>query len=93
MKTEVYSWRLSSELKSDLERAARHRRVPLSSVLEEAARKWLRESAAKVSDDENQRKLHAAVEPFIGALSGIHPADAQSVRKVIRRRLARRYGR
>lgn len=47
MKTEVYSWRLSSELKSDLERAARHRRVPLSSVLEEAARKWLSESAAK----------------------------------------------
>lgn len=92
MKTEVYSWPLSSELKSDLERGARHRRVPFSSVLEEAARKWLRESAANFSDDENQLKLHAA-EPFIGALSGIHPADAQSIPKIIRRRLARRTGR
>jgi hypothetical protein len=93
MKTEVYSWRVSRELKSDLERAARHRRVPLSSILEEAARKWLAESAASVSDDETQRKLHAAVEPFIGTLSGLPIADAQSVRKVVRRRLARRYGR
>ena len=93
MKTEVYSWRVSSELKSDLERAARHRRVPLSSILEEAARTWLRESAARLSDDESQRQLRAAVEPLIGALSGIGPADATSVRKIIRRRLARRYGR
>ncbi len=93
MKTEVYSWRVSRELKSDLERAARHRRVPLSSILEEAARKWLAESAASVSDDESQRRLHAAVEPFIGTLSGLHTADAQSIRKVVRRRLARRYGR
>lgn len=93
MKTEVYSWRLSSELKSDLERAARHRRIPLSSVLEEAARKWLRESAAKVSDDETQRKLHAAVEHFVGVLSGLGPADARSIRKIVRRRLVRRYGR
>ncbi len=93
MKTEVYSWRLSSDLKSDLERAARHRRVTLSSILEEAARKWLIESAASLSGDETQKKLHAAAEPFIGTLTGLHTADAQSVRKVIRRRLARRYGR
>ena len=93
MKTEVYSWRVSSELKSDLERAARHRRVPLASVLEEAARKWLKESAAKVSDDEAQRKLHAAIESSIGVLFGIGPADARSIRKIVRRRLARRYGR
>lgn len=92
MKTEVYSWRVSSELKSDLQRAARHRRVSLASVLEEAARKWLKESAARVSDDEGQRKLHATAEHFIGALSGLGPADARSMRKVVRRRLARRYG-
>jgi hypothetical protein len=93
MKTEVYSWRVSSELKSDLERAARYRRVSVASVLEEAARKWLKESAASLSDDETQRKLHAAVEPFIGALSRIGPADSRSMREVIRRRLKHRYGR
>jgi len=93
MKTEVYSWRVSSELKSDLERAARRRRSSVAAVLEEAARKWLKESATRVSEDEAQHELHAAVEPFIGALSDIGPADASSMRKVIRRRLTRRYGR
>jgi hypothetical protein len=93
MKTEVYSWRVSSELKSDLEREARYRKVSVSSLLDEAARKWLRESASSVSDDKTQQKLHAAAEPHIGALSGGYPGDAKSVRKVIRRRLGRRYGR
>jgi hypothetical protein len=93
MKTEVYSWRVSSELKSDLEREARYRKVSVSSLLDEAARTWLKQSAASVSDDRIQRKLHSAVEPYIGALSGGHPGDAESVRKVIRRRLGPRYGR
>ena len=40
MRTEVYSWRLSDELKSDLERESRLRQVPVSSVLEAAVRAW-----------------------------------------------------
>ena len=58
MKTEVYSWRLSRELKSDLEREARLRKVSVSSVLETAVRDWLRKSNADVPDDQAQRKLH-----------------------------------
>jgi hypothetical protein len=93
MKTEVYSWRVSRELKSDLEREARHRKVPVSSLLEEAARKWLKESAASVDDDENQRKLHAAAEACLGVLSGGHRGDAGTVRRVIRQRLTRSHAR
>ena len=34
MKTEVYSWRLSPDLKDDLEEAARRERVSVSRLLE-----------------------------------------------------------
>jgi post-segregation antitoxin (ccd killing protein) len=93
MKTEVYSWRVSRDLKSHLEREARHRKVPVSSLLEEAVRKWLKESAESLADDDSQRKLHAAAEAYLGVLSSGTPGNAESVRKTIRRRLARRYAR
>ncbi len=62
MKTEVYSWRLSGELKSDLEREARLRKLPVSSVLDLAVRDWLKKSGADVAGDDVQRQLHAASE-------------------------------
>jgi len=77
MKTHVYSWRLSAELKSELERAARLRRKPLSAVLEQAARDWLAQNSAELADDEEtQRQLHA-----------------ERVRETVRKRLQERYGR
>ena len=45
MKTEVYSWRLSAEAKADLEREARFRKVPVSTILDAAVRDWLKKSA------------------------------------------------
>src|SRR6266852_5883366 len=60
MRTEVYSWRLSGELKSDLEREARLRKVPVSSVLETAVRDWLKKGEADASEDEAQLRLHSA---------------------------------
>ena len=41
MKSRVYSWRLSEDLKSDLEREARERKLSVSSLLEQAARELL----------------------------------------------------
>ena len=66
MKEEVYSWRLSGELKSDLEREARLRRMPVSSVLDLAVRDWLKKSGADVAGDEVQRALHAGAERCLG---------------------------
>jgi len=95
MKSHVYSWRLSRELKSELERAARLRRASLSAVLEQAAREWLKQNAAELGDDaETQRKLHAAVEPYIGSIRGLGgPFTADRVRDAVRRRLREKYGR
>jgi predicted transcriptional regulator len=93
MKTHVYSWRLPSELKSDLERQARRRKVPISTILDMAVREWLKKSAFDVSEDEEQRELHAEAEKYIGALKGPERYGAETVRETIRKKLRQRYGR
>jgi hypothetical protein len=90
MKTEVYSWRVSEELKSDLEREARNRKVPVASLLDLAVRDWLKKSGEDVAGDETQRKLHAAVEECIGVLAGGNPRRSEKARETVRARLKRR---
>jgi post-segregation antitoxin (ccd killing protein) len=101
MRTEVYSWRLSGELKSDLEREARLRKVPVSAVLETAVRDWLKNSEADAPEDEAQRKLHTAADNCFGVLSSGNSRRAETARETLRdklrgtigRRLRRRNGR
>jgi predicted transcriptional regulator len=93
MKTEVYSWRLSAELKSDLERAARLRNASTSSILEQAVRDWLRKRRIDAADDEVQRQLHAEAASCFGVLAGGNPRRAETARTAIRERLTRRRGR
>lgn len=93
MKTEVYSWRVSSELKQDLEREARRRKASVSSILDAAAREWLKKSRASLTDDEEQKRLHAAIEPLLGSISREIPYSPEILRETIRRRVHQRYGR
>ena len=93
MKTEVYSWRVSSELKQSLEREARRRKASVASILDAAAREWLKKSRASIADDEEQKRLHAAVEPLIGSISRDIPYSPEILRETIRRRVNQRYGR
>jgi predicted transcriptional regulator len=91
MKTQVYSWRVSSELKANLERAARVRKVPVSSILDAAARDWLKKSAADTSEDEKQRRLHSAALSCFGAFAGPTPRRSETARESIRKRLRGRH--
>jgi hypothetical protein len=93
MKTEVYSWRVSSELKQSLEREARRRKASISSILDAAAREWLAKSRASIADDEEQKRLHAAIEPLLGSISRDIPYSPEILRETIRRRVNQRYGR
>ncbi len=93
MRTEVYSWRLSGELKSDLEREARLRQAPVSSVLEAAVRDWLKKDDADASEDEAQRRLHTAAANCFGALASGNSRRAETAREELRKRLGRRYAR
>ena len=91
MTTEVYRWRISSELKSQLEREARLRNKPLSALLDLAVRDWLKRNAASAAGDEEQRRLHEAVLGCAGAFAGRNPRRAENARPAIRARIGRRH--
>jgi hypothetical protein len=84
---------VSSELKSDLEREARLRKTSVSSVLDVAAREWLKKSAASADGDEEQRRLHEAAERCLGVLVGRNPRRSEQARQTVRERLRRRHAR
>ena len=93
MKTSVYSWRLSDELKSNLEHHARLRRVPVSKVLETAVREWLAKEQSETAQGEMQRQIRAAAAKSIGVLAGGDPHRAENARVLIRERLRSRRAR
>jgi hypothetical protein len=95
MKSEVYSWRVSADLKAALEAEARHRNMSVSGLLDKIAREWIKGHQKERLDDETeQRRLHAEVAKFAGALSiGRGPYTNERVRKIIGEHLARKYGR
>lgn len=93
MKTEVYSWRVSAELKSELEREARRKKVPVSAILDQAAREWLKGTRAAEDDEKEQRRLHRAAEKFFGAIKGGDPMRSQRVSEIVGQRVREKYGR
>ena len=95
MKTEVYSWRVSTEVKSALEAEAKRENISLAALLDRMARQWIKDRRAeRLDDDAEQVRLHAAAAKFAGALSlGAGPYNNEAVRKRIQRRLAQKYGR
>ena len=90
LRTEVYSWRLSGELKSDLEREARLRKVPVSAVLETAVRDLLKKGDPDVSEGDAQRRLHSIAANCFGVVAGGNPRRAETARAAVRERLKRR---
>ena len=71
MKTEVYSWRVSRELKMALETAAHEEGISVARLLERIAREWLDERTAARRDDElEQGRLRASAMRFVGRSCG-----------------------
>lgn len=95
MKTEVYSWRVSPDVKSALEAEARREKISLGALLDKMARRWIKDcEAERPDDDAEQARLHAAAAKFAGALRlGGGPYTNEVVRKRIQERLAKKHGR
>jgi hypothetical protein len=93
MKTEVYSWRVSTDVKTGLEREARRRKMSISGVLDLAAREWLNKSGSENDGDEEQLRLHRAALKCCGAFEGETITRSENVREDVRRRLRRKNGR
>jgi pyrimidine operon attenuation protein/uracil phosphoribosyltransferase len=93
MKTEIYTLRLSRDLKEALESEARRRKVSIAALLDRGARQLLQNDGERVrSDDAEQLRLHAQARKSIGAIAGVNPLRAESARLLIRERLARKHG-
>jgi hypothetical protein len=93
MKAEVYSWRISTDLKTTLEREARRRKLSVSAVLDQAVREWLKHSPGAIEDEEEQQRLHQAASKFLGAFAGGNAHRSENVRLSVRQRLRRKHER
>jgi len=105
MKTEVYSWRLSTQRKADLEAEARREGTSLSGLLDHVTTDWLAERRNGHSDDEaEQTAIRKRAMSAIGSTKSGDPTRSgrasELVREIIYRKhvkesnaLARRFGR
>jgi hypothetical protein len=93
MKSEGYSWRVSSDVKTSLEREATRRKISVSAALDEAAREWLQKSSVANEREEEQLRLQAAASKCFGKLSSGNARRSETVSEQVRDRLRRRYGR
>lgn len=84
-KNAVYSWRMESERKAELEDVARRRKRPLAELLDEAVAQWLRRQSLDAGNDE-ARARHAAERCF-GKISGGDPDRASKARERVREKL------
>jgi hypothetical protein len=96
-KSEVYSWRLSSRLKRQLEEAARDEKTSVSAVLDRIARDWLKGRRTD-RDDEEQRRLRKQLFKTIDRISaekipGAHIGSAtnERIREVMGDALMKKY--
>lgn len=79
-KSEVYSWRVSSERLQGLERAARLRKRSVASLLDEIAAEWL----AANRPDADERRMREAAEACIGSFSSGDPTLSRSASARVR---------
>jgi hypothetical protein len=93
MKTEVYSWRVSTELKTGLEREARRRKMSLAKALDLAAEEWLKKGGTDKDGDREQKRIREAASKFFGVITSGDSDRSANVRQMVRERLRRRYGR
>jgi hypothetical protein len=93
MKTEVYSWRVSLDIKMGLEREARRRKISVSAALDLAARSWLQQTGMPNEDDEEQSRLQKAASKWLGTLASGNARRSETASQAVRDRLRRRYGR
>lgn len=90
-KTEVYSWRITPELKIAIEEAARVEGTSVARLLDRIVTAWLERAAADGDEEAVQRCLHAAVEQTIGTIHGNDPHRAEQARNRVREKLRRRH--
>jgi hypothetical protein len=73
---------------------ARRENISVAALLDRLARKWIENRRAHWDGEAGeQARLHAEAEKSIGAIAGKNPSRAESVRELVRERLAGQHAR
>jgi hypothetical protein len=92
MKTEVYSWRLSTHKKAELEGEARRKGTSLSALLDDITDEWLDgHRNGNLDDDAEQAALRKRVMATVGTIHSGDPMLASKAREVVRARILRKH--
>jgi predicted membrane chloride channel (bestrophin family) len=90
-KSEILSWRLSREVKTQLETAARDEKASVDAILDRAVREWLVKRPRQLSEEE-QRRLREQLLQAAGTVSvGGPSATNAEVRRVMGEYLEAKY--
>jgi predicted transcriptional regulator len=91
MRSEVYSWRVSPEMKAKLEDLARRRRQSVAKLLEQLVDRALR--SFDMRDEVEQRERRASAARFVGSLHGRDPHRAAQAGARARARIKSKHAR
>jgi len=92
-KSEVYSWRVTPEVKAALEHEARREGQSVGGLLERIATEWLIARRDATDSADEQVRLHAVASKTLGTIAGGDRERSSAVRTAIRRRLTARRAR
>ncbi len=93
-KSEVYTWRVSSEMKASLEEAARNSKRSVAKLLDEIVAERLDATGQTGEADMNsQRRLHVRAARFAGRFCGTDPVRSERAKARVRARLTERRAR
>jgi hypothetical protein len=94
MKTDVYSWRVSSQRKAELESEARREGTSLAGLLEQITEHWLQERRnSRNGEAAEQAEIRRRAAPAIGSVRGGDPTRSSRSSQLVREVLTKRYGR
>jgi hypothetical protein len=92
MKSEVYSWRVSSATKDALEAEARREGISIAALLDRITKEWVDSRQGRSAAGNDQARLHSAVLRTIRTIAGKNPGRSEEARMLVRQRLQRRHG-
>jgi hypothetical protein len=92
MKTNVYSWRVSSQRKAELESEARREGTSLSGLLEHITEEWLQERRhSRNGDEAEQAAIRKRVLATVGSIRGGDPTRSQRASELVRETIQKKH--
>jgi len=92
-RTEIYRWRLDSDLKQRLEAQARAEKTSVGALLDRIVREWLGRGPRHEDDEALQRRLHAEFLKVVGTTNSGDPYGSEQFKERVRAKLIAKHER